>query len=150
MVLLHLQAYCRDHGIEAEFIETDRSTKSAKDAARVLQVGTDQIIKSLVFYVDEDPHLVIVRGPDSVDEDRLAELLAAESTRFASPDEVQEETGYSVGGVPPIGTDLPKIVDEHVLDHDTVYGGAGSEHRMIGLDPRYLIDEHDIVGDVTR
>lgn len=144
-----IERYCERNGIDAEFIETTQSTKTAEDAARTLQVRSKQIIKSLVFYVDEDPHIVIVRGPDQVDEDKLAALVAAEDTRFASPDEVEKETGYSVGGVPPVGTDLPKIVDEHVLNHDKVYGGAGSEHRMIGLDPRFIIDEHDMVGDVT-
>ncbi len=145
-----LEHYCERNGIEAEFIETTQSTKSAEDAARVLQVTADQIIKSLVFYVDGEAFVVVVRGPDRVDEDKLVELLAADDARFASPDEVEAETGYAVGGVPPVGTDLPKIIDEHVLNHGKVFGGAGSENRMIGLDPRFIIDENDLVGDVTE
>ncbi len=147
---MQLQRYCEQNGIEAEFIETTQSTKSAEDAARVLQASPHQIIKSLVFYIDDESHVVIVRGPDRVDEDRLTELLAAEDTRFAEPEEVEEETGYAVGGVPPVGTNLPKVVDEHVLDNEKVYGGAGSGHRMIGLDPRFLIGEDDIVGTISK
>lgn len=144
-----VETYCAEHGIDAEFIETNTSTKTAKDAARVLKVGKEQIIKSLVFYVDEAPYLIVVQGPDRVDTDRLQELMEAETCRLAQPDEVKQETGYTVGGVPPVGLELPKIVDEAVLTHEKVYGGGGSKHCMIGLDPRFIIDENDLVGSVT-
>lgn len=147
---IQLQSYCEQHGIDAEFIQTDESTKSAEDAARVLQVQPTQIIKSLVFYIEEEPFVVVVRGPDRVNEESLQEFMQAETCRLAKPDEVQDETGYAIGGVPPVGVELPKIVDEHVLDYDTVYGGGGSEHRLIGLDPRFIIGENDLVGDVVE
>lgn len=147
---IQLQGYCEENGIEAEFIETEKNTRSAQDAAKVLQVQPHQIIKSLMFYVDEEPFLVIVRGPDRVDEEELKALLEAEAARLADPEEVEDATGYSVGGVPPVSVDLPKVVDEDVLHYDTVYGGGGSENEMIGLDPRFIVGENDVVGDVTE
>jgi Cys-tRNA(Pro) deacylase len=147
---MQLQRYCAEHGIDAEFIETEASTKSAEEAANVLQVQPHQIIKSLVFYIDERPVVTVVRGPDRVSEDRLATECGASACRMASPDEVKTATGYAVGGVPPVGIEVPKVIDEAVLAYDTVYGGAGSEHRMIGLDPRFIVGENDHVGDVVE
>ncbi|MFB6294213.1 MAG: aminoacyl-tRNA deacylase, partial [Candidatus Nanohaloarchaea archaeon] len=137
-----------EHGIDAEFIETSGS-ETAEDAARALDTTTDHIIKSLVFYADGDPVLVIVRGSDHVSEDQVAAALHAEDCRLAEPDEVEDETGYQVGGVPPVGAGLPKLVDEDVLGMDEVYGGAGAPDRVIGLDPRFIVGEDDIVADVT-
>lgn len=145
-----LQQYCEEAGIEAEFIETDAKTESAKDAARVLKTTIDHIIKSLVFYADNQPFLVIVRGPDRVNEEDLCETLGAETARLATPDEVENLTGYEVGGVPPVGVELPKIVDDKLLEYEEVYGGAGSKHRMIKLDPRFIVGENDVVAEVTE
>lgn len=146
---MQLELYCEEHGIEAEIIEVEETTKTAKDAARVLDTTIDHIIKSLVFFIDGEPFLVVVRGPDRVDEQQLAEVMAAETCRLAEPDEVEELTGYHVGEVPPVSIDLPKIIDETVLQYDEVYGGGGATNRMIALDPRFIIGEDDVVEDVV-
>ncbi|MFB6076931.1 MAG: aminoacyl-tRNA deacylase, partial [Candidatus Nanohaloarchaea archaeon] len=115
----------------------------------------DHIIKSLVFMADRgrkpgyDPVLVIVTGDRQVDERKLAELLRTEDVRMADPEEVHDATGFRIGGVPPVGTGLPKIVDEAVMAKDTVYGGGGSDDRIIELDPRFIVGEDDLVRDVT-
>ncbi|MFB6294640.1 MAG: aminoacyl-tRNA deacylase [Candidatus Nanohaloarchaea archaeon] len=148
MVAMTVQEFCQRNGIDAEFIETDGS-ETAEDAARALDTTVDHIIKSLVFIADGDPVLVIVRGSDHVSEDAVAEQLHAESCRLADPEEVEAATGYRIGGVPPVGAGLDKLVDEAVLQMDTVYGGAGASDRVIGLDPRFIVGEDDIVADVT-
>ncbi|MDY6765795.1 MAG: YbaK/EbsC family protein [Candidatus Nanohaloarchaea archaeon] len=143
-----LQQFCEENGIDAEFIQTNGSG-TAEAAARELETTTDHIIKSLVFIADGDPVLVIVRGSDHVSEELVAAELHVEDCRLAEPGEVEEATGYEVGGVPPVGAGLKKLVDEDVLAMDTVYGGAGTPDRVIGLDPRYIVGEDDLVADVT-
>lgn len=146
--MMQLQQFCYDQGIEADIIETSDPVESAGEAAKFADAGIEQVIKSLVFYVDSQPFLVVVRGPDYVDENRLKDLLAAEDCRMADRDEVEAETGYEAGAVPPVSTDLQKIVDERVLEYDEVLGGGGSSHRLIALDPRFIVDERDFVGDI--
>ncbi|MDY6776490.1 MAG: YbaK/EbsC family protein [Candidatus Nanohaloarchaea archaeon] len=146
---MDLERFCEENGIEAEIIETEASSKTSKDAAEALDTTVEHIIKSLVFYADSEPVLVIVRGSDRVDESRVAEVLRAQDCRMAEPEEVKRETGFPVGGVPPVGAGLPKLVDEKVLDMDRVYGGAGSSNRVIELDPRFVVGEDDIVAKVT-
>ncbi|MDY6765908.1 MAG: YbaK/EbsC family protein [Candidatus Nanohaloarchaea archaeon] len=143
-----VQEFCRQNGIEAEFIHTE-GAETAEEAAAALDTTVDHIIKSLVFIADGDPVLVIVRGSDHVNEDRVADQLHVESCRLAEPDEVEDATGYSIGGVPPVGAGLTKLVDESVLEMDQVYGGAGAPDRVIGLDPRFIVGEDDVVADVT-
>lgn len=144
-----LEEFCERNGIEAEFIETDGSAQTAEEAAEQLDTSVTSIIKSLVFVVDGDPVLVIVRGVDQVDERRVAEVLRSEECRMARPEEVHDATGYRIGGVPPVGTDLQKVIDERVLDQDEVYGGGGSETTIVALDPRFIVDEDALVADVT-
>ncbi len=144
-----LELFCAEHGIEAEFIETPASAETAQDAARALDTDVEHIIKSLVFMVDGEPVLVVVRGPDQVDTGRLKEVLLADAVRMAEPDEVADATGYEIGGVPPVGTGLRAVVDERVLEMDEVYGGGGRGDRVIGLDPRFIVGEDDVVVPVT-
>lgn len=143
-----VQEFCHRNGIDAEFIETDGS-ETAEDAARALDTTVDHIIKSLVFMVEEEPVLVIVRGSDHVSEGKVSGALDVDSCRLADPHEVEDATGYAVGGVPPVGAGLDKLVDESVLQMDKVYGGGGAEDRVIGLDPRFIVGEDDLVADVT-
>lgn len=143
-----LEQFCEEHGIDAEFIQTQGS-ETAEDAARELDTTVHNIIKSLVFIADDEPVLVVVRGSDHVSEEKVASVLQAGSCRLADPDEVRDATGFAIGGVPPVGAGLQKLVDAKVIEMDEVYGGAGAPDRVIRLDPRFIVGENDIVEDVT-
>lgn len=146
---MELELFCEKNGIEADFIETSGSAETAEDAARELDTTVDHIIKSLVFFVDGEPVLVVVRGSDRVAPAKVAEACLGVECRIASPDEVKEVSGFHIGGVPPVGTELVKVIDEQVLEMDTVYGGGGSATRIVALDPRFMVAEDDVVADVT-
>ncbi len=143
-----LQLFCERNGIDAEFLEVEEAA-TAEDAAQALDTSPASIIKSLVFYAADEPVLVIVRGSDHVSEEKVAAALHTDACRLAEPDEVEDATGFAVGAVPPVGTGLPKLVDEAVLAMDEVYGGGGASDRLIGLDPRFIVGEKDVVADVT-
>jgi prolyl-tRNA editing enzyme YbaK/EbsC (Cys-tRNA(Pro) deacylase) len=145
-----LERYIDNSVIDAEILVMQGSTHSAEEAAETLGVSTDCIIKSLVFLVDEEPMLVIVQGSKRVDMDALKDLLAADDVDMAERDEVEEITGYSVGEVPPISLGLQKVVDEDVLDFEEVIGGGGATNKLVRLDPRFIVDEDTIVGDITE
>lgn len=114
----------------------DASTVQA--AADALDVDAADIGKSIVLMVeDEEPVVVLARGPDVVSLDKVADAAnaAAEDVRLAEPDEIQTFTGYPVGAVPPIGHERPlrTLVDERVLDREDVYVGGGSEDVMLEI-----------------
>ncbi|MDY6770392.1 MAG: YbaK/EbsC family protein [Candidatus Nanohaloarchaea archaeon] len=145
-----LRRFLEESVIDGEIIELEQNTKSAKQAAQALGTDKDSIIKSLVFLVDDEPYLVVVPGPARVDEDKLCEALEAEEARIASPEEVEEFTGYEVGGVPPVSLPLPKVIDEAVVGKQEVYGGGGSGNHVLRIDPRFIVDEDSVTADVTE
>lgn len=119
----------------------DCSTVEA--AAETLDIDPSSIGKSIVLMVaDEEPVVVVLRGNDQVDLAKVADHVEAEAddVRMAEPDEIEEHTGFPVGGVPPLGHKRPlrTLLDERLLDHDTVYVSGGGEDVMLEVDGKDL------------
>lgn len=131
----------------------DASTVDA--AADALDVEAPSIGKSIVLMVaDEEPVVVIVAGPAEVDLAKVAEHVEAEpdQVRMAEPDEIEEHTGFEVGGVPPLGHKRPlrTLLDEELLSQDKVFVGAGSDDVMLELEPSDLKKLPDVMtGDFS-
>ena len=69
----HLQTYIDQNQIQAEMLLLTEDTPPVPDAARVLGVQPEQIIKSLVFLVNQNPILVIANGTNKIDRRKLAQ-----------------------------------------------------------------------------
>ncbi len=133
-------------GVDVEVERFPECTRTAEDAADALGCGVEQIVKSLVFVVDDEDAVVVYTAGDSrVDEDLLKAELDAESLRTASPEEVEEYTGYPVGAVPPFGLrrDLEAFVDPKLLERDRVWAGAGAADAVFAFDPGLLENEKE-------
>ncbi|MEA3056218.1 MAG: hypothetical protein QOD30_1650, partial [Actinomycetota bacterium] len=85
-----------------------------------------QIVKSLVFLVDGEPVMALVAGDNQLDEKKLAAVHGGGKVTRADADAVRAATGFPIGGVPPIGHDLPVLVDETLLRFDEVWAAAGT------------------------
>ena len=121
-------------GLEVEVREFPAGTRTAADAAAAVGCEVAQICKSLVFRVDGDrPLLVIASGANRVDEARFG-------ARKADASYVREQTGYAIGGVPPVGHARPieTVLDEDLLAHDVVWAAAGTPTAVFAVDPRRL------------
>jgi Cys-tRNA(Pro) deacylase len=133
----HLQRFIDANGILATILPMDEHTPTVQEAARVLGVDTDRIIKSLVFRVYDQPLLVITNGCSRVDRRKLAAYLQVgrKQVKFASPEQALEITGFMVGSMPPFGhlRKLRTIVDESVKRFEEIFGGGGSIDAMMRL-----------------
>ena len=112
------------------------STRTAAEAAAAVGVDVGQIVKSLVFADGDGPLLVLCAGDRRVDTARLgAEVRAAKA------DEVREATGFSIGGVPPLGHDRPlrTVVDASLRRFETVWCAAGTPHAVFPVATEALI-----------
>jgi prolyl-tRNA editing enzyme YbaK/EbsC (Cys-tRNA(Pro) deacylase) len=102
----------------------------------------EQIVKSLVFRGGRTGKLVLVlaSGPNRVDEASISELVS-EPVEKADAAYVREKTGFSIGGVPPVGhAEQPEtFVDEDLLDEEEVWASAGHTHAVFGLGPVDLL-----------
>ena len=120
-------------------------TKTAEDAARAIGCDVAQIVKSLVFVVEERPVLALTSGRHRVDTDRLAALMGADAVRRATPEEARAATGFAVGGTPPFGHPAPVLtfVDETLLEFDEVWAAAGTPDSVFPLSPADLVRVSD-------
>lgn len=130
----------RQLGLERDVIELAVDARTSQQAADALGVGVGQIAKSLVFTVNRSPLLVIASGANRVAEGKL-EKLAGGKVRRADPETVKQATGYTIGGVPPLGhaTPLPVYIDSDLLQYDVIYGAAGSPECVFPLSPAELV-----------
>ena len=121
-------------GLQIEVRTLSDSARTAALAAAALGVEVGQIVKSLVFLRDQEPVMVLCAGDRRVDADRLG-LTAAKA------DQVRAVTGFSIGGIPPIGHDneLPTIIDESLRRFDIVWAAAGTPHDVFAIQTEALI-----------
>jgi prolyl-tRNA editing enzyme YbaK/EbsC (Cys-tRNA(Pro) deacylase) len=135
-----VRAAARDLGLDVEVRTLDQSTRTVPEAARAVGCEEAEIAKSLVFVADGEPVVVVASGAHRVDTDLIAEELDVAEIRQATPDEVRAATGYSVGGVPPFGHELPVVFDEALLEHATIYAAGGDGNTLFAVAPRRLVE----------
>ncbi len=130
------QALLDDRGLDLTVRELPDSTRTADDAAAAVGCAKAQIVKSLVFRNErtDEPVLVLASGANRVDESVLAAHVGAPIAR-ADAAFVKQTTGFSIGGVPPLGHSqtLTVWVDEDLLANDEVWAAAGTPHAVFRL-----------------
>jgi prolyl-tRNA editing enzyme YbaK/EbsC (Cys-tRNA(Pro) deacylase) len=122
-------------------IELPASTRTAAEAAAAIGCTVAQIAKSLIFRGAQsgEPVLVIVSGVNRVNEARLAEILG-EPIAKADADFVRAQTGFVIGGVPPVGHTRPlrTFIDEDLRQYQEIWAAAGTPHAVFRLTPADL------------
>jgi prolyl-tRNA editing enzyme YbaK/EbsC (Cys-tRNA(Pro) deacylase) len=140
----------RDLGLQVQVRRLPESTATVEQAAKAVHCLHGQIAKSIVFIADGDPVLCIASGSHRVDPERLAEAFDVAEVRMATADEVRAATGFSIGGVPPFGHGLPVVLDEELLDHESVWAAGGDGHSLFEIAPSKLAEcTHAVVAPVA-
>ncbi len=138
-----VQDALKAHELDCEVAELPQSTRSAKEAAEAVGCSVAQIAKSIVFKSKETgrPVLVIASGPNRINEETISSLVS-EPVKMASPDFVKSKTGFSIGGVAPVGhLEKPEIfIDEDLFKHKEIWAAAGTPHAVFRLTPKDLVD----------
>ena len=138
-----LQRFIQAQEIEATILPLNEHTPTVPDAARALAVEPEQIIKSLVFLVKDEPLLVINNGLAKVDRRKVADRLGVgkKQVKFASAEQALELTGYVVGSMPPFGhrRKLPTFIDPAIIEFEVIFGGGGDINAMLRLTPGELL-----------
>jgi prolyl-tRNA editing enzyme YbaK/EbsC (Cys-tRNA(Pro) deacylase) len=117
------------------------STHTAEQAAAACGTSVAQIVKSLIFQgkASKKPYLFLVSGVNRVNEKAVAGTLGEAIVR---PDAtfVRDETGFAIGGIPPLGHDrkLVPYIDADLLQYGTVWAAAGTPNAVFEVDPKAL------------
>ena len=121
-------------GIDGEIKVLSDSARTAIDAANSLGIEVGQIASSLIFKLPSgNPLLIITSGRHKVDTTLVAKNLGIEKLDRVDADFVKERSGYSIGGVSPLGwISKPEIIliDEALSDYDVVWAAAGHPHAV--------------------
>lgn len=129
----------RAEGLEVTPKSFPAGTKTAADAARAIGVAVGQIVKSLVFRVDGKPVMALVPGDRRLDEAMLAAVTGSRTVERMDAASVREATGFSIGGVPPIGHSLPVYVDAGITAYEEVWVAAGTGNDVFAVAPGDLV-----------
>lgn len=133
-------AAAADAGVELRVTRYPEGTRTARDAASAVGCELGQIVKSLVFVAGGRIVVALVSGADRVDTERLGVAAGAADSRQARAGEVQQATGFAIGGVPPFGHARPleTFCDRRLLDFDVVWAAAGTPDACFPVAPAEL------------
>ena len=144
-----LRAFIREHAIQAEHLSFEQSCHSVAEAARVANALPEEIVKSICL-VDAAGNaiVVILKGEDRVSISHVAEVLAINPPRMATPNEILAKTGYPVGGTPSFGYQATYLIDPRVMEREMVFTGGGSEYSLVKIAPQELVRANS--GNIVR
>ena len=122
------------NGLSTEITVLTESARSAAEAASALGIEVGQIASSIIFKLsDQKPLLVITSGRHRVDTELVADKLGIDKLDRVDADYVKENSGFSIGGVAPIGWTNPPaivIIDEALSEYEVVWAAAGHPHTV--------------------
>ena len=151
--VVRVTAAAKERGLEISTRRFPEGTKTAADAAAAIGVTVGQIVKSLVFGVDNEIVMALVSGSNQLDEKKLALAAGGAKCARVDADAVREATGYPIGGVPPFGhaTQLRVFVDPDLLQYDEVWAAAGTWNDNFGAAPADIVRvSGGVVTDLKR
>ncbi len=105
----------------------ENSARTAKDAASSLSCEVGAIVKSLLFKTGDTYTLCLVAGDKKVSLNKIKKILNIKDVSMASAENVKDITGFTIGGVSPIGhlNDLFVIIDNSLERFENLYAAAG-------------------------
>jgi len=133
MTLLNKEAVKRAETALKEFdeklsvISLNESARTAKEAASSLGCEVGAIVKSLLFKTNDDFILGLVAGDKKASLNKLKKILNSKDVSMASADEVKKITGYTIGGVSPVGllNEVDVLIDDSLERFDSLFAAAG-------------------------
>ena len=110
-----------------EIICLEKTARTAEDAATALGCNVGAIVKSLLFCTGNSFVLCLVSGDKRCSLNKLKKILNEKDVSMAKPDDVKKITGYTIGGVSPVGhlNKLKIYVDTNLERFKTVFAAAG-------------------------
>ena len=122
-------------------IELDSSARTALDAANSLNCEVGAIVKSLLFRTENTFLLCLISGDKRCSLNKLKKITQIKDISMASPDDVKTQTGYTIGGVSPVGH-LKKInifIDNSLERFDDIFAAAGHPNCVFKIDFKNLL-----------
>jgi len=143
--VLHVARVLQSKGHPHEPLLLSDAARTAQQAADALGVELGQIAKSIIFKRKPDgvAILVITSGDRRVDQKKVQALICSEGQQLgrADADFVKASTGFSIGGVSPVGHMVPPVtlIDQDLLRFEEIWAAAGHPLGVFKLGPGDLV-----------
>ena len=121
------EKFLKDFDQSLGVIVLENSARTAQDAATALGCDVGAIVKSLLFKTEDSFILCLVSGDKRCSLNKLKKIKNIKDISMASPEEVKTQTGYTIGGVSPVGH-LNKIdifIDKSLKRFNNLFAAAG-------------------------
>lgn len=130
---------------------------SIKDVSAFLGVSEQQLVKTLLYLIDDNFVAVLVRGDREVNEIKLKNVFDATTVVMANHEQVEQVTGAPVGFAGPIGLTIECIVADHELmsSNDWIVGANKLDKHLIHVDllrdvPKIMFRDIRIITNTDR
>jgi len=125
---------------ELKIICLEQTARTAQDAATALGCNVGAIVKSLLFRTGDNFVLCLVSGDKRCSLNKLKKIIDEKDVSMAHPDDVKKITGYTIGGVSPVGH-LNKVkiyIDNNLERFTTIFAAAGHPNCVFKIDFKQL------------
>ena len=120
----------------------EKTARTAKEAANALNCEEGAIVKSLVFKTETEFLICLISGDKRCSLNKLKRVISKKNVSMASADDVKAQTGFTIGGVSPVGhiNNLDIIIDKTLERFQIVYAAAGHPNSIFKIDISKLKD----------
>lgn len=134
MPINRVRDYLKGFDPSLDPIEFKEATSTVEEAAQAVGVEPAQIAKTILFKAGDQYGLFVMAGDVRIKQ-RVVKSLLGGKPKMASPEEVEEVTGYRVGGVCPfaLAREVPIFLDESMQRFDVVYTAAGTPRSALPI-----------------
>ena len=121
------EKFLKDFDQSLKVIVLENSARTAQDAATALGCDAGAIVKSLLFKTEDSFILCLVAGDKRCSLNRLKKIKNKKDVSMASPEDVKTQTGYTIGGVSPIGhlNRVEIFIDKSLKRFNNLFAAAG-------------------------
>jgi len=130
-----VRKYLKSKNPELKIIVLEDDTSTSFLAAQALGTEVGQIAKSILFKTKDENFMMIVSAGDARIDNKAVKELTGSRVRMANAEEVEQVTGFSIGGVCPFALqqEVPIFLDESLKRYDVVYAAAGTANTALPI-----------------
>ena len=132
----HLRKFDENRNIKV----LEETARTALDASKALKCEVGAIVKSLLFRAGDEFILCLVSGDKKCSLNKLKKITQKDDLCMASPDQVKNQTGYTIGGVSPVGliNKIEIFMDSSLERFSKLYAAAGHPNCVFEINFKEL------------
>ena len=132
------EKFLKEFDQSLDVVILENSARTAQDAAMALSCDVGAIVKSLLFKTEDSFTLCLVAGDKRCSLNKLKKITDKKDVSMATPEDVKVQTGYTIGGVSPIGhlKKIEIIIDNSLERFNELFAAAGHPNCVFKINFR--------------